>query len=105
MKPLKRTRKRLGCDEETVTDRLSWYGAALKDLIARDPQETGRRANNHAENSHQPNRRRERAMLRFRRMRVLQKSVAAHIHFKSECSLLGRDNFKATRTVALTGLH
>ena len=36
------------------------------------------RFNNRAENSHQPFRRRERAMLRFRRMRSLQKFAAVH---------------------------
>jgi putative transposase len=43
-----------------------------------DKQETGRWLNNRAENSHQPFRRREWAMLRFRRMRTLQKLVAVH---------------------------
>ena len=38
-----------------------------------DRQETGRWVNNRAENSHLPFRRRERAMLRFRQMRCLQK--------------------------------
>ena len=36
------------------------------------------RFNNRAENSHQPFRRRERAMLRFRRMQSLQKFAAVH---------------------------
>ena len=36
-------------------------------------QEVGRRLNNRAENSHQPFRRRERAMQRFRSMKTLQK--------------------------------
>jgi transposase-like protein len=38
-----------------------------------DKQETGRWLNNRAENSHKPFRRRERAMLRFGRMRTLKK--------------------------------
>ena len=54
------------------------------DLGIEDGQETGRRLNNRAEFSHLPFRRRERAMLRFRRMRSLQKasvhpSVTNHI--------------------------
>jgi transposase-like protein len=39
---------------------------------------SSRWANNLAENSHLPFRRRERAMLRFRRMRSLQKSATVH---------------------------
>ncbi|WP_139784877.1 DDE-type integrase/transposase/recombinase, partial [Roseovarius sp. A-2] len=41
-----------------------------------DRQETRRWLNNRAENSHLPFRRRERAMLRFRRVRSLQKFAA-----------------------------
>jgi putative transposase len=70
-----------------------------------DRQETGRWLNNRAENSHQPFRRRERAMRRFRRMRSLQKFVAVHasIHnlFNAERALTSRDIFKANRTAAL----
>jgi len=48
-----------------VTDMLRSYGAAMKVVGNADKQETGRWLNNRAENSHQPFRRRERAMLRF----------------------------------------
>ena len=88
-----------------VTDRLRSYGAALRDLGIGDRQETARWSNNRAENSHQPFRRRERAMLRFRRMQSLQKFAAVHasIHnlFNAERALYSRDNFKANRTAAL----
>ena len=64
------------------------------------------RINNRAENSHPPFRRRERAMLCFRRMRSLQKFVAIHssIHnlFNAEGALISRHNFKANRAAALT---
>ena len=77
-----------GRPEVIVTDRLRSYGAALKEVGAADLQETGRWANNRAENSHLPFRRRERAMLRFRRMRSLQKFAAVHAsvynHFNQE---------------------
>ena len=56
--------KRHGC-AKVVT------GAAVKALNIADRQEVGRWANNRVENSHQPFRRRERAMLRFRRMKTL----------------------------------
>ena len=89
-----------------VTDKLRSYGAALKEIGAGDRQETGRWLNNRAENSHLLFRRRERAMLRFRRMRSLQKFAAIHAsvlnHFNSERHLYSRANFKLNRDVALT---
>ena len=59
-----------------VTDRLRSYGAALKEIGSADRQETGRWLNNRAENSHLPFQRRERDMLRFRRMRSSQTSAS-----------------------------
>ena len=62
--------------ESFVTDELRSYAAARRDRGASDWQETGRWLNNRAENSHLPFRRRDRAMLRVRRMRraLLQNS-------------------------------
>ena len=98
--------KRLGQPKVIVTDKLRSYGAALKDLGMPDDRETGRWLNTREENSHQPFRRRERAMLRFRRMRSLQKFVAVHssIHnlFNAERTHSSRDLFKASRTAALS---
>ena len=65
--------KRHDCEHIFVTDKLRSYGAAMKVIGNVDKQETGRWPNNRAKNSHRPFRRRERAMLRFRRMRTLQK--------------------------------
>ena len=73
---LKKTMKRHGKPKVIVTDRLRSYGAAMKEIGNAAVQETGRWLNNRAENSHQPFRRRERAMLRFRRMHTLQKLSA-----------------------------
>ena len=105
LKFLRKTLKRHGPVAEIVTDRLRSYGAALRDLGIADRQETGRWQNNRAENSHQPFRRRERAMLRFRRMRSLQKFVAVHAtvhnHFNTERHLYARANFKLNRDAAL----
>ncbi len=98
---MKRHRK----GEVLVTDLLRSYGAAMKEISNADRQETGRWLNNRGENSHQPLRRRERAMLRFRRMKTLQKFVAVHAsvhnHFNQECALSSRQNFKANRAAAL----
>ncbi len=94
-----------GRPEVIVADSLRSHGAALAEVGAQAPQETGRWLNNRAENSHLPFRRRERAMLRFRRMRSLQKFASAHAsvlnHFNQERHLFSRDAFKANRTAAL----
>jgi putative transposase len=74
LKLLSKLVKRYGRPKAIVTDRLPSYGAALQALGAKDLQATGRWLNNRVENSHLPLRRRERAMLRFRRTRSLQKS-------------------------------
>ena len=88
LKFLKKSMKRFGNPKAIVTDKLRSYGAAMRDLGNASRQETGRWLNNRAENSHLPFRRRERAMLRFRRMRSLQKFVAVHAsvhnHFNQE---------------------
>jgi putative transposase len=49
-----------------VTDRLRSYRAAMREISNEARQETGRWLNNRAENSHQPFRRRGRAMAKFR---------------------------------------
>src|SRR5210317_422373 len=103
---LKKAMRKHGQPEVIVTDGLLSYGAALKEIGATDRQETGRWMNNRAENSHLPFRRRERAMLRFRRMRSLQKFASVHSsvhnHFNQERHFYSRDNFKLNRAAALT---
>lgn len=105
LKFLKKAMRKHGQPEEIVTDRLRSYGAALRDLGSQGRQCTGRWENNRAENSHLPFRRRERAMLRFRRMRSLQKFSAVHAsvcnHFNQERNLTRRDIFKQNRNAAL----
>lgn len=105
LKFMKKTLKRHGRTEEMVTDRLHSYGAALRELGISDLQENGRWANNRSENSHRSFRRRERAMLRFRRMRTLQKFAFVHAlvhnHFNQERSLSSRIVVKQTRAAAL----
>jgi putative transposase len=105
LKFIKKALKRHGRAKAIVTDRLRSYGAALREIGAGDLQQTGRRMNNRAENSHLPFRRRERAMLRFRRMKTLQKFVSIHAslhnHFSQERHLVSRDIYKARRSAAL----
>lgn len=105
LKFLKKATRKHGRPEVIVTDRLRSYGAALKEIGAADRQETGRWLNNRAENSHLPFRRRERAMLRFRRVRSLQKFASVHASiynlFNSERIINSRLNFKLSRAAAL----
>jgi putative transposase len=105
LKFLKKAMRKHGRPDVIVTDRLRSYGAALKEIGAAGRQDTGRWLNNRAENSHLPFRRREKAMLRFRRMRSLQKFAAVHAsvynHFNQERSYYSRANFKRNRTAAL----
>ena len=105
LKFLRKAMRKHGRPEVIVTDRLRSYGAALKEIGNADRQETGRWLNNRAENSHLPFRRRERAMLRFRRLRSLQKFAAVHASvynlFNSERSLSSRSTLKLNRDAAL----
>ncbi|MEQ8403402.1 MAG: IS6 family transposase [Silicimonas sp.] len=107
LKLLRKLMRRYGKPECIVTDKLKSYGAAMRELgIDESRHETsGRWINNRTENSHLPLRRRERAMLRFRRMRSLQKFTAVHgsvqNHFNQERHLYSRSNFKQNRTAAL----
>ena len=105
LKFIKKAMKRHGKPRTIVTDRLRSYGAAMKEIGNADRQETGRRLNNRAENSHLPIRRRERAMLRFRQMKTLQKFSAVHAafhnHFNQDRHLISRDDYKDRRSAAL----
>ncbi len=105
LKFLKRTMKRYGQAKAIVTDRLRSYRSAMKVIGNTTSQECGRWLNNRAENSHQPFRRREDAMARFRDIKTLQKFSAVHAsihnHFNQERHLYNRRNFKLNRSTAL----
>ena len=102
---LKKALKRHGRAEKIVTDGLESYPAAMKALGNLDRREMGRHLNNRAENSHLPFRQRERAMLRFRQMKSLQKFASVHAsfhnHFNSERHLVDRQTYKERRYAAL----
>ena len=102
---LKRAMKRYGPPKVVVTDRLGSYRAAMTVIGNAANQECGRWLNNRAENSHQPFRRREKAMAKFRRIKTLQKFAAAHAsihnHFNHDRHLNRRDIFKQNRSAAL----
>ena len=102
---LKRILKKYGAPKVIVTDRLKSYRAAMKISGNEFSQEVGRWKNNRCENSHLPFRRREYAMLKYRRMRSLQKFVSIHAsifnHFNKERHLNSRDRYKVQREAAL----
>ena len=83
LKFIRKSMKRNGKPKIIVTDKLRSYRAAMMIIGNADRQETGRWVNNRAENSHLPFRRRERAMLRFRRTATLQKFVSIHASSQS----------------------
>jgi putative transposase len=106
LKLLKRVMKKYGRPRIIVTDRLRVYSAAMNEIGVADRHEVGRRLNNRAENSHQPFRRRERAMQRFRSMRTLQKFSSVHDqvrnHFNLERHLIARQIYKQRRLLAVS---
>ena len=105
LKFMKKAMRRYRSPNEIVTDKLGSYGAAARELGCSEKQITKRWANNRVENSHLPFRRREKAMLRFRRMHSLQRfaSIHASFHnlFNSQRSLSKRSIFKLNRDAAL----
>ena len=68
-------------------------------------RECGRWLNNRAENSHQPFRRREGAMSKFRDVKTLQKFASVHAsihnHFNLDRHLNNREIFKQNRAAAM----
>jgi len=103
---LKKAMKRYDRPQVIVTDRLRSYQAAMREIGNEARQETGQWLNNRAENSHQPFRRQERAMTKFRSAKSLQKFAAVHAsvhnHFNQQRHLYSRKNFKLNRSAALT---
>ena len=102
---LKCAMKRHGRPKIIVTDRLKSYRAAMNLSGNAAYQECGRWLNNRAENSHQPFRRREGAMSKFRDVKTLQKfsslHASIHNHFNLDRHLNSRSVFKQNRSAAL----
>ena len=87
-----------------VTDRLRSYHVAFRVADLKVEHIDNKRANNRAENSHQPIRRRERKMQRFKSpgsaQRFLNIQSAAYNTFYLQRHLLNRTNFKRYRSNA-----
>jgi len=88
-----------------VTDRLRSYGAAKSEMGLSACHERGLRLNNRAENSHQPVRRREREMQRFKSpgaaQRFLSVRSAVHNTFNVHRHLVSRNALRVLRGEAL----
>ena len=102
---LMRTMKRYGRPKIIVTDRLRSYRSAMNVIGNAAHQACGQWINNRAENSHQPFRRREGAMSKFRDIKTLQKFSSTHAlihnHFNHQRHLIQRDDYKAKREAAI----
>src|SRR4051794_11973586 len=61
-----------------ITDKLRSYGAAKREIVPGVEHRQHKGLNNRAENSHQPTRRRERQMKRFKSARHVQRFVSIH---------------------------
>ena len=92
--------------ERLVTDDLRSYGAAARELGVERRHERGRWKNNRAENSHQPTRRRERKMQRFKSPGSAQKFLSTHAAvyntFNVQRHLVSAHTHRALRAVAMT---
>jgi putative transposase len=106
LKLLKRIMKKYGAPRSIVTEGLRAYSAAMNEIgVAAERHEVGGRLNNRVDNSHQPFRRRERGMQRFRSLKTLQKlssvHAQAHNQFNQERHLVTRQVYKQRRSAAL----
>ena len=81
-----------------VTDGLSSYRVAHRDLMASVQHRRSKYLNSRAENSHQPTRQRERAMKRFKSMRHAQRFLSAFSrispHFRPRRHLLSATDWR-----------
>jgi putative transposase len=105
-KLMKRLLKRQGfAPSRIVTDKLRSYRSAFQRLGLTARHDRGLRANNRAENSHQPVRRRERKMQRFKSpgnaQRFLSVHAAVYNIFYHQRHLLDRPTFKHLRPLPL----
>ena len=92
--------------ERMVTDDLRSYGAATLDLGIDHLHDRGRWKNNRAENSHQPTRRRERKMQRFKSAGSAQKFLSTHAAaykiFNVQRHLTSAQTHRVLRAAAMT---
>ena len=94
---LRRLLKRQGCPpQRMITDKLGSYAAARRPIMPRIEHRSHKGLNNRAENSHQPTRRRERQMKRFKSPGQAQRFLSAHDGINNLFQLC-RDQVPATQ--------
>ena len=98
-------KKRCRLPRVMVTDKLASYGAAKRETMPGVERRRHKGLNNRAENSHQPTRRRERQMKRFKSPRHAQRFLAAHDQinnlFHLRRAYLPAHQYRAARARAL----
>ncbi|MCW2239467.1 IS6 family transposase [Azospirillum canadense] len=94
---------------QVTTDKLRSYGAAFREIGLTARHEQGRRQNNRAEVSHQPVRRRERKMRRFKSPGSAQRFVSVHSAtyntFNLQRHLISRPTLRTFRVQAMAEWH
>ena len=99
-------KKRGFAPTQVTTDKLRSYGAAFRDLGLTARHEQGRRTNNRAEVSHQPVRRREGKIQRFKSPAAAQRFVSMHAAtyntFNLQRHLVSRRTLRTVRAQAMT---
>jgi putative transposase len=87
-----------------IMDKLASYAAAKQDILPGVEHRQHKGLNNRAENSHQPTRRRERQMKRFKSPKQAQRFLSAHAGINNLFHLhrdhLSADQCRAARTQA-----
>lgn len=87
-----------------ITDKLASYSAAKRELMPSVEHRRHKGLNNRAENSHQPTRRRERQMKRFKSARQAQQFLSAHDQINNLFPLrrdhVPASDYRATRAYA-----
>jgi len=101
--------KQSGAPRVMITDKLLSYGAARNKMRMNFEHRQHKGLNNRAENSHQPTRRRERIMKRFKSARHLQRFVSIHdpianlFHFPRNAH--NATDYRTLRSAAMAAWH
>ena len=92
-----------------ITDKLRSYAAAKREILPSVEHRQSRYLNNWAEVSHQPTRRRERQMQRFKSPRHAQRFLSTHSrihnHFQIRHYRLTASEHRAARDIAFQVWH
>ena len=92
-----------------ITDKLRSYAAAKREILPGVEHRQSRYLNNRVEVSHQPTRRRERQMQRFKSARQAQRFLSVHSrihsHFQLRRHRLTANQYRAARDLAFREWH